>query len=391
MKGCVVTFKECWRDPAGHWYSYGGFPLQMAALSRLFDQLTLVTVEVPPRAGGIPLPATMPVIPLRPLSGSDSRRKLSLLAHLPYYLARITAAIRQADVVHTPLPGDLCLLGMLVAVATGKRLVARYGGSWEATGRITIMNRVTKWLMRRFAGGQRVMLATGLGSQPPAPRMHWVYATAISNHDVATIHPDLDRLPRSPVRLAYAGRLSREKGVKYLLRALGLLQVSASMPNAALKLVLYGDGPQRAELEEIACQEGVAGWVEFAGQVDRDVLTRCLLETDVVVLPSLTEGFCKASLDAMLCGAPVVMTEVGSGRAIVGQDGERGWLVPPGNAEELARVLLHVLTSPLDWPALRRRCRAYIEQFTLESWAKKIGEICAGQWGISLIEGKLRE
>jgi glycosyltransferase involved in cell wall biosynthesis len=252
------------------------------------------------------------------------------------------------------------------------------------------MNRITKSLMKQFAGGRQVMLATGVGSQPPAPRMVWMHATAISDHEIATVHPNLDRVPGAPFRLAYAGRLSCEKGVKYLLRALGLLHGSGKAPDSALNLVLFGDGPQRTELEALARQEGITGWVEFAGQVDREVLTRRLLEADVVVLPSLTEGFCKASLDAMLCGAPVVMTEVGFGRHITGMDGERGWLVPHGNAEALANVLLRLLSTPLDWPALRRRCRAYVDGQTLESWACHIGEICARQWGISLVEGKLQ-
>jgi glycosyltransferase involved in cell wall biosynthesis len=96
----------------------------------------------------------------------------------------------------------------------------------------------------------------------------------------------------------------------------------------------------------------------------------------------LTEGFSKAWLDALSAGLPVVASDVGAAAAVLGKDGERGWRVPPGDAGALRATLLAVLRDARDWPALRRRCRAYVEGRTLESWARRIGEICSGQWGV---------
>ena len=67
-----------------------------------------------------------------------------------------------------------------------------------------------------------------------------------------------------------------------------------------------------------------------------------------------------------------------------------GWLVPPGDVRALATALRRAIDVPRDWPALRRRCRAYVESRTLEAWVRQIGEFCAGQWNVSLIDGKLR-
>src|SRR2546430_16217231 len=107
-------------------------------------------------------------------------------------------------------------------------------------------------------------------------------------------------------------------------------------------------------------------------------------------LPSLSEGFCKARLDAMLCGVPVITTDVGFGREIVGADGERGWVVPPGDVGALVAALRRVVTTRLDWPSLRLRCRTYVEGQTLEAWGRRIAEICARQWKLSIVDGKLR-
>jgi len=124
--------------------------------------------------------------------------------------------------------------------------------------------------------------------------------------------------------------------------------------------------------------------------MDRAGLIRELLRSDVSVLPSLTEGFPKARLDAMLCGVPVITTDVGFGRETIGLDGERGWVVPPGNASALSAALRRIVTEPVDWPSLRLRCRRYVEDQTLEAWARRIAEICARQWNMGVVRGKLQ-
>lgn len=377
---CAISFKDCWQNDSGEWFSYGGFPLQMAAIGSLFDEMTLLITRGHSRPGGIPLPVHAHIIPLRLPTGQDARRKLSVLANLLYYLGIIIKYVRRADVVHVPVPGDIALLGMLVALTLRKPLIARYGGSWVANSETTVMNRVTKAIMRRFAGGRNVMLATGEGELIPAPNMHWVFVSAVSQAELQQIHPILDRGLSTPPRLVYAGRLSPEKGVLYLIEALAKLKQEnfAPMPH----LTLAGDGPQRKELEHAvaACECEDIG--HFAGQLDRQSLSKQFLLADICVQPSLTEGFSKAWLDAMTHGLPVLATEVGAARAVIGTEGERGWIVPPGDVEALATALRRILSEPIDWHTLRRRCRCYVEKRTLEDWAQRIGQICAEQWKI---------
>jgi len=389
---CVVSFKECWRDDAGRWLTSGGFPRQIAALAAVFDELSLVLVQGLPQAGGIPLPSHAEVVALRKPVGTDTRRKLSVAAHAAYYLRALARSIGEADVVHTPVPGDIPLLGMVVAAALHKRLFAIYMGSWVTNSHTTWMNRVTRGLMRRLAGGQNVMFALGpLGSQTaPAPRMHSIFDTTVSRHELTTVQPQLTRAPHAPLRLAYVGRLSPEKGLPHLLDAVSTLRADPALTALVPHVTLIGDGPQRGDLvaqaERLHCDD----IVQFRGQLDRDGVIRELMRADVCVLPSLTEGFSKARLDAMVCGVPVITTGVGFGREIVGYDGERGWIVPPGDVPALAAALRRVVTAPIDWPNLRRRCRQYVEGLTLEAWADRIAELCARQWNLSIVKGKLQ-
>ena len=388
MRLCVVSFKQCWQDPAGRWHSYGGFPAQMDALRTLCDEMTIVIVRSFARAGGMPLPADARVVALRSPTGIDFRRKLSVAAHLPYYLGRIAREVRSADVVHTPVPGDLPYLGLVLAVLQRKPLFALYNGSWVPNSETTVMNRITRQTMRWLARGRNVMLAVGDGDRPPAPGMEWLFATSLTRGEIAATPVHETRALSEPPRFIYAGRLSSEKGLPVLLEALEILQREGLTPFPLVTLA--GDGPARPEIEALVRRLGIGATVRFAGQLDRAALAREFQAADVCIHPSHTEGYCKAWLDAMAQGLPVLTTEVGAARGVVGSAGERGWLVPPGDPRALAAGIRRVVTEPADWPMLRRRCREYAASRTLEAWAEQIGRTCARRWHSTAAEGVLQ-
>ena len=249
------------------------------------------------------------------------------------------------------------------------------------------MNRVLKAAMKILACNRSVMLVTGEGVEPPAPGLHWIFATALSRREFESIRMELDRAPSAPLRLVYLGRLSKEKGIELLIRALAILREEgfALLP----RLTLAGDGPYRAKLESAVRERCCEDLVHFAGQLTRREITSLLLDSDLCVQPSLTEGFSKAWLDAMAHGVPVLASNVGAAAAVIGGDGVRGWLTPPGDSERLTRKLQAIFEGPVNWPALRYRCRAFAQGRSIETWAERIAEICAAQWGMATNGGKL--
>jgi glycosyltransferase involved in cell wall biosynthesis len=220
--------------------------------------------------------------------------------------------------------------------------------------------------------------------------MNWIFATASTEKEVANVLPDLQRPMASPLRLVYAGRLSEVKGVLVLAEALRWLAEKKPELLGRFQLTVAGDGEQRRLFEEsVRKVDELAGAVHFVGQLNRAALIATLSHADVCVIPSLSESFCKARVESMLCGTPILTTEVGFGRELAGVDGERGWVVSAGNAAELAHAIANIMETARDWPALRRRCHEFAKTLTLEAWAAKIGSLCALQWKGSLLNGKL--
>jgi len=355
----------------------------------MFDRVTMVVVRTEPRAGGLPLPANSRVIGLEPPAGTDGRRKLSVLANLGYYVREIARHVRKADVVHVPLPGDISALGLFLALAFRKRLIARYGCSWALTRHTTVAQRIIRASMSTFAGGRNVMLAVGVGPEPPAPRMRWVTSTALTKAELRSIQPSLTRGLSERPRLVAVGRLSPEKGVGFLIRAFARLKAQQN-GHPLPELTILGDGPEREALERECRALGLEHQVTFAGYLNRPELSVALHQADLCVHPSLTESLSKAWFDAMAHGVPVLSTEVGVAASVIGRAGERGWLVPPGDERALAEGIRSALSHGAAWPDLRRRCRTFVESYTLEDWASEIGRICAEQWGGSFTDGKVR-
>lgn len=139
--------------------------------------------------------------------------------------------------------------------------------------------------------------------------------------------------------ILFAGRLSREKGVCVLLDA--AKQVLQSFPRAIFLIV--GDGPEAASLQSRGQALKLEGRVRFTGF--RKDIQRFLREMDFAVLPSFTEGMPLLVLESYAVGKPVVASRVGGVPEIM-EDGVHGLLVEPGNADDLAKALMAMLSDP---------------------------------------------
>jgi len=149
------------------------------------------------------------------------------------------------------------------------------------------------------------------------------------------------RLGMGPGRvLLYVGRLERLKGVDILFRAMAALD---DLPD--VRVVVIGgvtNNPELARLKRIAAQLGISDRVDFLGSLPQDRLPDYYNAADVCVLPSYSESFGLAALEAAACGKPVVASRVGGLPTIV-KDGETGYLVAwrcPGPFQERLEVLL---------------------------------------------------
>ncbi len=169
--------------------------------------------------------------------------------------------------------------------------------------------------------------------------------------------------PGEAHRLLFAGRLSREKGVDVLVRAMPAVLEKQQKT----RLTIAGDGPERASLERLATTLGLGDAVAFAGAVAGGELDELYRSAGICLLPTLWMENCPvAILEAMAHGRAVVATRIGGIPELV-RDGMTGLLVERGDHRELAGALLALLAAPATVAAMGRHAsQAYAARYTPE-------------------------
>ena len=137
---------------------------------------------------------------------------------------------------------------------------------------------------------------------------------------------------RSRPTLVFAGRLTEQKDPRTLLEAFALL-----LPFVPARLLILGDGPLRAELEETARELGLSGSVSFAGFQSNPL--PWISQASALVLSSRYEGLGNVIVEALALGTPVVATDCPFGPAEILEHGRFGVLAPPGDPAGLAAAM----------------------------------------------------
>ncbi|HWP43788.1 MAG TPA: N-acetyl-alpha-D-glucosaminyl L-malate synthase BshA [Blastocatellia bacterium] len=124
----------------------------------------------------------------------------------------------------------------------------------------------------------------------------------------------------------------------------------------AARLIMCGDGPERAGAEELAVTLGVADSVDFVGKQPQSRVRDYLSIADLLLLPSQTESFGLVALEAMASEVPVVATRVGGIPELV-EDGETGYLFDVGDVDGMSRRAASILSDERERERLGRRGR----------------------------------
>jgi glycosyltransferase involved in cell wall biosynthesis len=182
--------------------------------------------------------------------------------------------------------------------------------------------------------------------------------------DAAAYSPDPAVRRTTPPTFLYVGRLKRYKGVDLAIRALG----KARQTRPDLTLDIAGSGDDRARLEVLAGELGLADAVRFHGFVSEELKLRLLRSTWGNLFPSPKEGWGITVVEAAACGTPSLASDSPGLRDSV-RAGETGYLVPHGDPGALAARMLELAANPALVEHLGQAGRRYAETLTWDSAA----------------------
>ena len=273
-----------------------------------------------------------------------------------------------ADVIHLHLPNPIAVLAYL-ASTHGGRLVVTYHSDII---RQKALGRAFQPLLRRALDRCSAIIATSPGYLETSRILaayqgkcrvipYGIPIEPFSRYDAEAVAGIRERY--GPRIVVSVGRLIYYKGIEYLIQA---------MARVKGRLLIVGDGPLRARLEQEAQAHGVGQRVVFLGEI-QDVVPY-YHAADLCVLASVarSEAFGIVQLEAMACGKPVVNTRLASGVPWVSVDGVTGLTVPPRDPEALAKAINLLLDDPERRVEYGQAGRRRVQQeFTLEVMVRR--------------------
>jgi glycogen(starch) synthase len=347
---------------------FGGLESHVYYLCRdmvdLGHNVTMVTSRSRP---GLPRHETMDGIRVI-RTWFPSRNPLGWMAHtagsFPAYLREAKHAhILHAQTFASAPPGMMSRRmrsqPLVLTLHTSHFLRLARNPRWQGTLRRII--RSADWLL---AASEEIRdVAASLYPHPRAEAL----TNGVDTHLFRAVEPSIAK--RNGIyRIIVPRRLFEKNGVEYLVRAMPHL-----LERVPVEAVIVGDGPLRANLEQLARELGVADSITFAGAKANAEMPGILSSGDVVVIPSLMEATSVAALEAMSCERPVAASRVGGLPEIV--DENVGTLFEPGDPRDLAERVAALLLRP-DRARVGTEARArVVERWSLRRLALRHLEI----------------
>ncbi len=258
------------------------------------------------------------------------------------------AAMRVAETLGIPWSvkargADISLWGRQPATAT----MVREAGQ-KATGMLAVSGAMKRDMVELGMPGERIRIHyTGLDTDRFRPQDRAVAKAALG-------FPD-------GILLSTIGALIPRKGQEIVIRALPALP--------GVTYALAGYGPHEAVLKALAAQLGVSDRVRFLGSVPHQDIPKLLAASDAMVLVSESEGLANAWLEALACGTPVVISDVGGAREVA--PGSSAVVIADRIPEAVAAAVQRLVNRP---PASQAVADSVNARF---SWTKNARELVA--------------
>ncbi|MEO8042726.1 MAG: glycosyltransferase [Acidobacteriota bacterium] len=384
----VISHKICWLDErsVSGFATDGGFPVQMEAISELFERTTIV---VPCRRDSAPDGLSpvegncLDVVSLSVPRGTGLKRKLHMFVWLLRNGSLIWRQIRKADAVHAPIPGDVGTIGMIAALLQRKPLLVRHCGNWLVQK--TTAERIWKWSMEHFAGGRNVMFATGGAAEPPSsrnPNVKWIFSTSLRESQLGQESPR-QLSADGKLKLVIACRQEPGKGTDKVIESLP--RILSVFPEA--KLAIIGSGSLVDGLRRRVNHLGLNEHVIFHGRIRQPRVMELFNDAHIFCYPtSASEGFPKVVLEALAAGLPVITTRVSVLPKLL--ESGAGILLTKADPKELADAVIQLCSDADAYSLMSARAIETAREFSLEKWRDVIGESLRKAWNVHSLSSK---
>lgn len=364
----------------GNLYAYAPYVEEIEIWAGLFTQILIASpcfFSLPSSDTKMFRSRNISIIPIIETGGNDIYQKIKQIALMPFIAIKLAISMKRVDAVHVRCPGNLGFLGILLAPLFSSYRIAKYAGQWNGFPEETWTTRLQRKILSSSWWNAPV---TVYGNWPNQPKHVIPFFTSLLSDEILEHAQKVSRgrALHSPLRLIYVGRLTHPKNVHIILDALSILK-QQSFP---FEFKVIGDGSKQDDLL-VQCEKlGLTGVVDFVGFTPFNHLLKFYEWADILILVSESEGWPKAIAEAMAFG----IVCIGSNRGLIPQmlSNERGYVVEPGNPQQLADLLVHITSNTSSYAAMSNCAAEWSQQYTKSKLKSSLQELMEQKWNIRL-------
>lgn len=335
-------------------------------------------------------------IPIYQYKMKSQARVINPFKNIVSHIGQLVSLIREVNLVYIFIPSYRGLLAAAISIIHKKQYAFYMGGPWESIRPNRLPLRIWKVAESALQLSFRWMMSRAMFTVTPSKALVELYggeANKVYNTPSAVqwgsdeFFDRQDTCQGDTVEVLYLGAFRPQKGIEYLLK--GFAQVLTQLPNLSLMMVGAGSLDYEESLHVLALELGLGDGIKFSGYVSNASQLRTIYrKADLLVIPSLSEGFPRVAYEAMSQGLPVIATRIDGITSVIG-DRQVVYLVEPGSSESIAQAILSLIK---DLPKRRRLItegyKFALERMDSSAAARFFEQLLRNKEGINAKHGK---
>lgn len=303
-------------------------------------------------------------VPIQNFDIISFKSALHSLIVMPKIVWKIFQAMKKADHIHLRCPGNIGLLGCLVQVLfPSKPKTAKYAGNWDPKASQPLTYRLQKWILANTFLTKNIQVLVYGEWENSTKNIKPFFTASYFEKDKIDVKP---RALEEKISFVFVGTLSNGKQPLYAIRLIEMLYKKGHN----VQLTLFGEGSERAMLENYISEENLQQIVFLEGNQNQDTVKKAYIDKHFVVLPSQSEGWPKVVAEGMFWGCVPIASKVSCVPNMLG-NGERGLLLDLKLDADVATIE-SILNDNYLYQDKANKAMQWSRQFTMDAFENEI-------------------
>lgn len=316
------------------YYAYSPYVKELELWAKYSDEIEMVCPVWQSDRNLLNSPINFPITKLHPIKEFDiTTFKNAFLAifKILHSIFVIGRAMYGADHIHLRCPGNVGLLGCCVQILfPNKKKTAKYAGNWDLDSPQPISYKIQRWLLRNTLLTKNMQVLVYGKWKDDTENIKPFFTASYYEKDKIEVHrKDFSAV----ISIVFVGTLSNGKQPLYAIQLVHDLWVKGYN----VQLTLYGEGYERAMLEDYVVKYSLQNIIFFKGNQNQAVVKKAYIESHFVILPSLSEGWPKVVAEGMFWKCLPIATAVSCVPTML-DNGARGIVLELNRGIDVAKI-----------------------------------------------------